>query len=270
MENSLQSLNGIDGWASKNKEKERAMFYDNSDEEAQDFDPDRAAADEALAESSSLYNLSIPNPIQPNLQHQHSHQYQYDNPQQPPQPQQHQQQEQPARATTPVSARVTSLSQAHRSTSLGRVTGRPKSPVVRRPMSPAIGRPFTPVAGGTSGNGRMNTDDEMKPDHSLSRPSDITNGTTAGMSGGSKRPASNSRGRLARTLSASNNNNNSSNNNTSNNNHNHNNHNHSLNNPSSTNGHVNNHSNANGTISGDIRGQGNNNTSSNNNNVQST
>lgn len=216
-ESSFQSFNGPnEAWARNGtKEKtERAIFYDNSDEEAQAFDPDRAAADEALAESNSLYNASIAqSQVQQTQQQQqtqqHHHRYHHQSSQHShaAQPHLQHQHSQPSRAATPVSGRINALSQAHRSTSLGRVTGRPKSPVVRRPMSPAVSRPFTPVGsgGGTvsaSASGGMNArsgEEEMRVTHSLSRSSELANGA----SNGPKRSTSTNRGRLGRTLSAS-------------------------------------------------------------------
>lgn len=172
-ETSFQSLTGGAGetWTRNGKEKERVVFYDNSDEEAQDFDPDRAAADEAIAESNCLHITG------------HA----------------------PVRSVTPVSRSGAGGSggfagaapQTTRSTSLGRVTGRPKSPIVRRPMSPAVGRAFTPGSG--SGHGRNGRGDEdVTTMHSLSRVIDGITGAPV-----PKRSASASRGRLGRTLSAS-------------------------------------------------------------------
>ena len=89
----------------------KAVFYDNSDEEAQDFDPEKAAAEEAIAES---------------MQRLGSHS----------EPVRH-----PAAAARAV--------QAVRSQS-GHRLARPKSPAVRRPVSPAPtkipSRPFTPIS----------------------------------------------------------------------------------------------------------------------------
>lgn len=163
-ETSFQSLTGVTDVGNRNggKEKnERAVVYDNSDEEARDFDPDRAAADEALAEWNSLC-LGTP---------------------------------QPPRVATPVT-RVTGMQQTQRSTSLGRVTGRPKSPVVRRPMSPAVGRPFTPTTAGARGAG--SGEEDVRATHSLSRSTDAANGVPV-----PHRSPSANRGRLGRTLSAS-------------------------------------------------------------------
>lgn len=158
-ETSFQSLTGGPGepWSRNAKEKERVTFYDNSDEEAQDFDPDRAAADEAIAESNSVHSSVVP----------------------------------PARAGTP--SRSGAPPQATRSTSLGRVTGLPKSPVVRRPLSP-VSRGFTPATGRARGDEEIQT----TATHSLTRGLETVNAASV-----PKRSASASRGRLGRTLSAS-------------------------------------------------------------------
>lgn len=105
---SFQSLPGsVEGWQRNAAKEQRALYYDNSDEEAQDFDPERAAAEEAIAESTSFSTQ------------QHNSRSANGIPRVPP--------------------------PAQRSTSQGRVGVRPKSPVVRRPMSPMAGRPFSPV-----------------------------------------------------------------------------------------------------------------------------
>ncbi|CDF38243.1 Serine/threonine protein kinase [Chondrus crispus] len=89
--------------------KDRAVFYDNSDEEAQDFDPERAAAEEAIAASSSPSPAPVPAPVQVS-----------------------------AARHANVVGRPPPLTQ--RSSSMNRGTPQTKSPVVRRPMSPAVGR----------------------------------------------------------------------------------------------------------------------------------
>lgn len=190
------------------KEKvERAVFYDNSDEEAQAFDPDRAAADEAIAESNNLDNATIQHQPSQQTTHPHPHRpiqtvqssYQHQG--------QHHQTPQPARSATPVSGRISGLSLSHRPTPLGRVTGRPKSPVVRRPISPAVTRPYTPGGGPGGAPSALQTasvtargEEETRATHSLSRTTELMNGGAVNVP---KRSASSSRGRLARTLSAS-------------------------------------------------------------------
>lgn len=108
-ETSFHSLPSVgDGWQrgiSKERQEPRAMFYDNSDEEAQDFDPERAAAEEAIAQSNSIPTTSAVVSRNPN---------------------------------------ASALSQpevAQRSSSMNRVLPS-KSPVVRRPMSPVAGRKY--------------------------------------------------------------------------------------------------------------------------------
>lgn len=132
---SFQSLPSAgDGWQ-RGIVKERAMFYDNSDEEAQDFDPERAAAEEALADS----NTQITAVQSSSTRHM------------------------------PVAGRPPP--QTQRSSSMNRGTPRPKSPVVRRPMSPAVGRHLN--SGGTHGRNVTEEDTSSKV-MSSKRTSDAT------------------------------------------------------------------------------------------------
>lgn len=123
VDSSFQSLpNAMEVWhrgVAKDRNNEGRVFYDNSDEEAQAFDPERAAAEEAMAQvDPSQAPLSLP---------RHA-----------------------------VASRAPAT--AIRSASTGRV-GRPKSPLpsIRRPMSPTKQRPFSPVAShARSGEDEMN------------------------------------------------------------------------------------------------------------------
>lgn len=163
VESSYQPLTGGADAAMRTgmKEKsERAVVYPNSDEEAQDFDPDRAAADEAIAESNKTSHQTV--------------------------------NQSGGRLST--SGNRPFVQQSQQQSLLSRVTGRPKSPVVRRPMSPK-GKLFPPPVV----QSRMSGDDDARATHALSRPADVVNGVP----GGPKRSVSASRGRLGRTLSAS-------------------------------------------------------------------
>lgn len=114
-ESSFQSLPSAgDGWfrgVPKERQEPRVVFYDNSDEEAQDFDPERAAAEEAMAQSNNQLASQVS----------------------------------PSRNIS-VSAR-SAQQEAQRSSSMNRVK-RPKSPIVRRPMSPLVGRKHSAAGAG--------------------------------------------------------------------------------------------------------------------------
>ncbi|KAI0565916.1 Serine/threonine protein kinase [Gracilaria domingensis] len=171
-EASFQSLPALEPWqkvAAKPNDM-RPVFYDNSDEEANDFDPERAAAEEAIAESNNQVSVQ-------------------------------QQQQSSSRNVGAATAAVTAAtvaaatqrpqSMAVRSTSTNRMS-RPKSPVVRRPMSPMVARPFIP----SQNQVRAPAEDEfaVRPSGSLPRNSD---------SSAPKKTNSGSRSRLGRTMSAS-------------------------------------------------------------------
>lgn len=165
-DSSYQSLTGATDAVVRPNLKEKSdralVVYPNSDEEAEEFDPDRAAADEAIAESSNKTAHQSGNQIV-------------------------------GRLSTSGSRPIVQQSQHH--SLLSRVTGRPKSPVVRRPMSPTKAKPFS----SSTAQGRVSGDDDVKAGQSLNRSADVTNGAPSGP----KRSVSATRGRLGRTLSAS-------------------------------------------------------------------
>ncbi|PXF42039.1 Serine/threonine-protein kinase HT1 [Gracilariopsis chorda] len=172
-EASFQSLPGVEPWQKvvAKPNDMRPVFYENSDEEANDFDPERAAAEEALAEpnnhvasqgqqANSRVGTCATNAV--------------------------------SSATVSAAAQPRPQSQAVRSTSVSRLS-RPKSPVVRRPISPMVARPFSSAQNQT----RIAGEDEfaVRPSTSLPRNSDA--------SIPKKTKSSGSRGRLGRTMSAS-------------------------------------------------------------------
>ncbi|CAN8069184.1 unnamed protein product [Agarophyton chilense] len=172
-EASFQSLPVLEPWqkvAAKPNEM-RPVFYDNSDEEANDFDPERAAAEEAIAESNNEV-------VVPQQQHPTSRNV--------------------ATATAAITAAAVAAAshrpqiQAVRSTSTNRLTGS-KSSVVRRPMSPTVARPFIPP----QNQARAPAEEEfaVRPTSSLPRNSDA--------SAPKKVTSFGSRSRLGRTMSAS-------------------------------------------------------------------
>lgn len=145
------------GRSVKKEKSERAVVYADSDEEAQDFDPDRAAAEEAFAESNGAL-LESSKGVRSTLPGGQSS---------------HQSQQQPL---------------------VSRVTGRPRSPVVRRPLSPPKGQSFTP----TDAQDRQVAEECLGASQSLLKSAGPSNGSSVG-----KLTTSASRGRLDRTLSGS-------------------------------------------------------------------
>lgn len=118
----------------KERVEPRAMFYDNSDEEAEDFDPERAAAEEAMAQSN----------------HHHI-----------------------AQVTTSRSGVINARhapNDPQRSASMNRVH-RPKSPMVRRPVSPLVTRKHasTRIHDDDDGYGKQSSGNVTKGDHSQSK-----------------------------------------------------------------------------------------------------
>lgn len=171
-ETSYQSLPaGAEVWqmrGARERLEQRALFYENSDDEAEDFDPERAAAEEAIAEANQKTTQ--------------------------------QQQTQQPQATPPTAAAnrfptnpTRPTTQVNRATSL-RGVARPKSPVVRRPMSPAPARAFSPIAS----QGKLAAED----DGTFPRPGTSSLPRTSDPAAPRQSPSLN-RGRLGRTMSAS-------------------------------------------------------------------
>lgn len=112
-DSSFQSLTGVsDNWTrtGAKDQLERPIAYANSENEAQEFDTDRAAAEEGASGASKVLSAQTT-------------------------------------SRTSVSGNRPFAQISQQQSLLSRVTGRPKSPVARRPMSPSYTRQFSPSGG---------------------------------------------------------------------------------------------------------------------------